>query len=397
MEQDTVSSPLEMEERYLLPTYAKLPFALVRGRGSEVFDGDGNRYLDLYGGHAVTVIGHCHPRWVEAVSRQAAELGFYSNVCYHPARADAARHLIERSYAGIHQVYFANSGAEANETALKMARRHTGRSRVVAMDDGFHGRTVGALSVTGREGLRGAFPDNLDGLTDFVPLGDLTALSSINPGDTAAVIVEPVQSLAGIRIASADYYRELRTYCSEHGIVLIFDEVQTCPGRTGHWFAGTHWGVEPDLVTCAKGIGGGFPVGAVLASEAIAAAVRVGDQGSTFGGGPLAAAAVVATFEVIEKEKLIDNVVEQSRGVMERLQGYVGAGVVREVRGLGYLIGIECTVPAKEIVPKLRQKGILAGVSNEPNTFRLLPPLSVGVPEWDEFFAAFEPLATRKI
>ncbi len=383
----------DREDRYVLPTYAKLPFALVRGSRNEVFDDSGRRYLDLYGGHAVAVIGHSHPRWVEAISRQAGELGFYSNICYHPLRARAAELLVTRSYRSAHQVYFANSGAEANETALKIARRYTGRSRIVATVAGFHGRTIGALSVSGSDSMRSAFPDNLGGLTDFVPFGDLDALRRIDPGGVAAVIVEPVQSLAGIRVAAADYYQGLRRHCSDSGIALIFDEVQTAPGRTGTWFAGDCWGVEPDLATSAKGIAGGFPCGVVVVNEPIASTIKVGDQGSTFGGGPLAAAAVVATMEVIEDEGLLSNVARNSEQVLERLRGLAGRGLVREVRGLGYLIGIECTVPAKEVTARLRERGILAGASTDPNTVRLLPPLTVGEAEWEEFFAAFEPIA----
>lgn len=385
---------IDMEERYVLPTYGKLPFLLVRGTGNEVFDSEGRRYLDLYGGHAVTVIGHSHPRWVEALSEQASSLGFYSNVCYHPTRAEAARKVVENAYASSHQIYFANSGSEANETALKIARRFTGRSRILAMDEGFHGRTIGPLSVTGRAALRDAFPDNLTGLTDFVPFGDLEAVKSVDTSEVAAVILEPIQSMAGVRIADVAYYQGLRDYCSAKGVVLIFDEVQTAPGRTGHWVAGTNWSVDPDLVTMAKGIGGGFPVGAVLANEKIAATIKVGDQGSTFGGGPLAAAAVAATFSVLSDEGLPGRVKEKSEEVIERLRELaVGEGIVRDVRGLGYLIGIECSVPAKEVTKALRERGILTGSSNCPNTLRLLPPLTVKDSEWEEFFSAFEPLA----
>ena len=381
-------SIIEQEDQYVLPTYSKFPFLLTRGQGNEVFDSDGHRYLDLYGGHAVCIIGHSHPKLVEALNRQIDELMFYSNVCYHPARAEAARHMVEKSYPSMAQVYFCNSGAEANETALKMARRFTGRSRVISMIDGFHGRTIAALSVTGRPKLRESFADNLDGLTDFVEFGNLEAVASQDLDQVAAILLEPVQSMAGIRVAPIEYYQGLRELCARHGIVLIFDEVQTAPGRTGHWFAGTHWDVEPDLVTSGKGIGGGFPAGAVIANREISDAVKVGDQGSTFGGGPLAAVAIEATFRILEEEGLTERTGELSRQVIDRFEPFIASGLVKEVRGLGYLLGVECTRPAKEISRPLREMGILVGSSYDENTFRLLPPLTVGEAEWDEFFAA---------
>jgi acetylornithine/N-succinyldiaminopimelate aminotransferase len=376
----------EREERATLATYTReFPFELVRGRGSWVEDADGNSYLDLYGGHAVCVLGHSHPRWVEAIARQAGELGFYSNVCYHPLRAEAAELLIRRSYPSMARVFFCNSGAEANETALKIARRASGRRLVVAMEGGFHGRTIGALSVTGIAKYRDAFPENTAVWSRFVPLGDLAALEALELDEVAAVILEPIQSMAGVRMAPPSYYRALRELTRRRGIALIFDEVQTGSGRTGEWFAGSHWGVEPDLVTTAKGAGGGFPVGVVIASEAMAETVKLGEQGTTFGGGPMAAAAIAATYRIIEEEGLVAKVAERSRRVIERLRALAG---VREVRGLGYLLGVECELPAKEVQKRLLAERILAGGSNDPRTFRLLPPLIAGEEEWERLFAA---------
>jgi len=380
----------DLEDTYTLNTYPKFEFALVRGEGSYVFDNFGHRYLDLYGGHAVSTLGHAHPRWVEAVSRQAETLDFYSNICYHPARAEAAERLVRNSYSSMAGLYFCNSGAEANETALKIARKFTGRPLVVAMLEGFHGRTVGALSITGNLKMRQAFPDNLEHLTRFVALGDLGAIEAIDPGEVAAVILEPIQSLAGVRMAPPEYYESLRDYCSKHGIVLIFDEVQTGNGRTGKWFVGQHWGVEPDMVTTAKGVAGGFPVGVVIANSRVAADVKVGDQGSTFGGGPMATAAVATTYAVLEEEGIVEDVARRSKEVVARLESLRGRTSIREVRGLGYLLGVECDVDTKELRSKLRQEGVLVGASNHPQTFRLLPPLTVNDEEWDEFFLALE-------
>ncbi|MGH9360669.1 MAG: aspartate aminotransferase family protein [Thermoanaerobaculia bacterium] len=379
----------ELEDRYVLPTYAKMGFVLARGEGNYVFDEDGRRYLDLYGGHAVAVLGHSHPRWVEAIARQARELGFYSSVSYLRGRGEAARALVERSYPSMAQVFFCNSGAEANETALKMARKATGRPEVIALEGGFHGRTLGALSVTAGKYHRD-FPDNLAHLTRWVPFGDLEAARAVDPAHVAAVILEPVQSMSGVRMAPVEYYRGLAAHCRDHGMVLIFDEVQTGAGRTGRWFFGGHVGVEPDLVTCAKGIGGGFPVGAVIASRALAATVKSGDQGSTFGGGPLACAAVRATFEVLESEGLVERAARIGASVLDRLRSLEGKGLVRAARGLGYMIGVDAAVPAREVQARLRERGILIGGSDVPDTFRLLPPLTVGEAEWEELFRALE-------
>lgn len=386
----SASDPRSIEDRYTLETYPKLDFALVRGEGSYVEDDAGHRYLDLYGGHAVTTLGHSHPAWVEAISRQAAVMDFYSNICYHPLRAEAARLVVEHSYPSMTGVYFCNSGAEANETALKIARKLTARPIVVAMEEGFHGRTMGALSVTGIPKMRDAFPENLGGWSRFVPMGNMEALQAHDPRQVAAVILEPIQSLAGVRMAPPEYYRQLRDHCSAHGIVLIFDEVQTGNGRTGKWFIGSHWGVEPDIVTTAKGIAGGFPVGAVIANGRVAAGVKSGDQGSTFGGGPLAAAAVVATYRTLLREGIVDRVNEASGSVLAALRERIGKGLVRDVRGLGYLIGVECELPAKEVQSALRKAGVLVGTSNHANTFRLLPPLTVSDAEWQSFFEALD-------
>lgn len=385
--------PFETENKYLLPTYGKFPFALVRGDGNYVEDQEGHRYLDLYGGHAVSLLGHSHPRWVEALREQLGQLDFYSNVCYHPERAAAAELLVRHCYTSMSGVFFCNSGAEANETALKLARKVTGRSRIVALNGGFHGRTVATLSVTGNPRLREMFRENLVSWTHFVDLGDMDAITRLPAGEIAAVLIEPIQSLSGVYMAAPEYYRQLRAYCTDHGIQLIFDEVQTGSGRTGRWYVGEHWGVEPDIVTTAKGVGGGFPVGVVIASEPIAADVQVGDHGSTFGGGPLAGAAVAATYRILEEENLVELAAERGARVRARLDGMAGKGLVREVRGLGYLLGIEFEVPGSEVHQHLLQRHILVGKSGESNSLRLLPPLTVADDEWDQFFTALEAFA----
>jgi acetylornithine/N-succinyldiaminopimelate aminotransferase len=378
----------EREDQYTLATYPKLPFALVRAAGSYVFDETGKRYLDLYGGHAVSSLGHSHPKWVEAIAKQATTMDFYSNICYLPIRAEAAERVVRNSYPSMSGIYFCNSGAEANETALKIARKLTKRPLVAAMNEGFHGRTIAALSVTGIPKMREAFPENLAAHTRFIEFGQLDALRSLDAKQIAAVILEPIPSLGGVRVARPEYYRGLREWCSRNGVALIFDEVQTGNGRTGKWFVGRHWDVEPDIVTTAKAIGAGFPVGAVIANRWVAEDVKSGDQGSTFGGGPMAAAAVAVTYRVLEEEGIVEQVARRSALVISRLEEMSSRAPIREVRGLGYLLGIECELPAKEVQAKLLKEGVFVGTSNHANTFRLLPPLTVSDAEWDVFFEA---------
>ena len=377
------------EDRYTVRVYenVRLPIRLTEGDGNYVFSDTGDRYLDLYGGHAVASLGHCHPRWVEDMRRQMEKLVCCSNAVYHELRGQAGETLVRHSYPSMHAVYFCGSGSEANETALKIARRATRRKRIVSMIGGFHGRTLGALSVTGFESLRHAFPENVANHTSFVPFGDLEAIQAIE--DVAAVIVEPIQSVAGVFVAEKDYYTALRTHCTREGICLVFDEVQTGTGRTGHWFAGHHWGVEPDLVTTAKGVAAGFPAGVVLANEHYCAGIGVGDHGTTFGGGPLAAAAILSTYRIIEAEGLVDRVRTLGRSVCLRLGEFLGRGV-SEIRGRGYLLGVQLERPAKEVQMALLESGVLVGTCSQPETIRLLPPLTVDAADWDVFFSAFE-------
>lgn len=381
----------QLEDVYTLPVYRnlRLPLTLARGAGSYVYDERDNAYLDLYGGHAVCSIGHSHPRWVEAMKDQIERLTFYSNAVYCPVRAEAAETLVTHSYPSMDAVYFCGSGAEANETALKIARKGTGRSLVVAMNGGFHGRTLGALSVTGFPKMRERFPENLDVWTRFFDLGDASLFEITDPERIAAVILEPIQSVAGVFAAEPDYYRRLREFCTLHGIVLIFDEVQTGTGRTGHWYAGHHWGVEPDIVTTAKGVGGGVPAGVVIANQAVAETVEPGDQATTFGGNPIAAAAIRATYGIIEEYGLLDQVRARSSDLIARLSALEG---VREVRGLGYLLGVECEAPAPNLQKRLFDERILVGECSHPHTIRLLPPLTVTSDEWEQFLDVFEKL-----
>ena len=381
---DSATDPMALEDAVTLPTYAKPPVALVRGEGTRVWDTEGRAYLDFYGGHCVALLGHCPPRVVRAIRQQAGRLLFYSNAVYSPVRARAAAALAALAPAGLGRVFWCNSGTEANETALKLARATTGRDRVVAFRGGFHGRTLGSLAVTDGDAYhapyRSALPE-----TTWVPFGWEGAVEQALAGrDVAALILEPMQSMAGVAEAPARFYQAVRAVCDRTGTVLVFDEVQTGVGRTGRFTYGEHVGVTPDLISLAKSLGAGVPVGAVLVSEAIAASVRPGDQGTTFGGGMLAMAAVEAALAQLVDDGLMGRATQ----IWDRLAiGLRQTTGVAEVRGRGCLVGVSLDRPAKPVAHALRQSGVLVGTAGRPDTLRLMPPLTTTDAEVDEFLA----------
>ena len=366
---------IEIEQALEIPTYDKMPMALVRGEGTSVWDAEGNRYLDFYGGHCVSLLGHCPPPVVEAVQAQAEQLLFYSNVAHSPVRAEAAKRLTDLAPDGLGNVFFANSGSEANETALKLARKYTGRSGVVALEQGWHGRTLGSLATTHDEKYRTPYLDALPE-TDWIPVGDLAAAEAVlATEEVAAVILEPIQSIAGMKTIPAEYVQGLRALCDTYGTLLIFDEVQTGVGRTGTFSMAEQLGqadasATPDLISLAKSLGAGVPVSAVLVDDAVAATVESGDQGSTFGGGMLAMAAVTATLETLVEDDLMDRAVELHEQIAEQV-----GPVVEEVRGRGCLIGLKLDRPVDPVLDALRANGVLAGGSADPHVMRLMPPL----------------------
>ena len=367
-------------EPWLLRSFKRFPLELSRGQDVYVWDTRGRRYLDMYAGHAVTSTGHCHPHVVKAIQEQAAKLIFYSNVAGLPLREEAARMLVERA-PGFSHAFFANSGAEANENALKLARRHTGRHEIVAMQGGFHGRTAGAVSVTGVEKYRKQSEPNVPGAI-FVPFGDLDAAKRAITTKTAAVILEPIQSMAGIKTAPPAYHQGLRAACDAAGAVLIYDEVQTGIGRTGTMFFSGRHGVRADLVTLAKGIASGVPLSAVLVSPAMAERVQYGEYGATFGAGPLAMAAMKATLEVIDRENLLENVEVTGAHLAKRMKSLRG---VTDVRGVGFLAGVKIEKEAATVQKALLERGVVVGTADEPGVLRLLPPLTLQAGHVDEF------------
>jgi acetylornithine aminotransferase/acetylornithine/N-succinyldiaminopimelate aminotransferase len=376
-----------LEDRYAIPTYAKWPVAFVRGSGCTLWDADGREYLDLYGGHCTSVLGHAHPRWVTAVSEHAPRLGFYSNVAASDVRARFLEHLIAFAPAHLERAFLCNSGAEANETAVKLAMQVTGRSRVIAMQGGFHGRTAGALSLTHLGSYRSRFPAVVRDVP-AAPFGDLQTLERMLDSDTAAVILEPIQSMAGVRVARDDYYPGLVTACHANGTLVIFDEIQTGMGRLGASLAAELWRAPADIVTLAKGLGNGFPMAAVLTREAVASEVEVGDHGTTFGGGPLASAAGLAVLETLESEGLLAHATDMERVARDRLV----VGPVRSVRGRGLLLGLEVSGSAREASRALFERGILIGTSSDLHVLRLMPPLVVASSDLDRLASALSEL-----
>ena len=379
---------MAMEDQYSVPTYAKWKAAFVRGEGNRVYDADGTEYLDLYGGHCVTVVGHCHPHWTKKVSEQLSTFVFYSNVVYNDQRALYQKRLAEFAPDHLNKVFLCNSGAEANETAVKLAMKATGmRPNVIAMEQGFHGRTSGALSLTHLGGFRKQFPAVVRD-TKAVPFGDLEALEGALDDTVAAVILEPIQSMSGIILEEASYYQKLVDICHKNGTLVIFDEIQTGFGRLGTPFAADYFAAKADILTLAKGIANGIPMGATVTTDAVAETCKIGEQGTTFGGGPAACAAANAVLDILENEKLLQNAAKLGALAKEMLI----TGPVTGVRGVGLLLGLETDRPAKEVCAHLYKNRILAGGSSDPNVVRLMPPLTIGESELQALKSALESL-----
>ncbi|HEY3644272.1 MAG TPA: aminotransferase class III-fold pyridoxal phosphate-dependent enzyme [Gammaproteobacteria bacterium] len=367
----------------LLPTYAPYPFPLAGGSGERVVDDAGREYLDFYGGHCVVATGHSHPRVVAAVAEQAEALIFYSAAARLPVRDAAAQALVDFAPPHLASVFFCNSGAEANESALKLAVQLTGRTRFTAFRGSFHGRTTLALSVTDSPSLKRGM-DALLAPVDFLAFGDLKALEAADFSDSAGVIVEPIQSMAGCTTASKPWLQALAAKCRREGALLIFDEVQTGMGRLGLPFAAQFYGVAPDFITLAKGIASGVPMGGLLMTADIARNLKSGDLGSTFGGGPVACAALLATLAVIRDEALMPNATAQAARIRTGLAG----SVVTEVRGEGLLLGLKAGAQAAALKKRLQEQRILVGGSSDPEVLRLMPPLTVSTAAVETLLAA---------
>lgn len=363
----------------LFPVYPLFDINIVKGKGCHVWDDKGQEYLDLYGGHAVISIGHCHPHYVDMLTKQLNTLGFYSNSVINTLQSQLAERLGQVCGYPDYQLFLINSGAEANENALKLASFHTGRKRVLAAGKAFHGRT--SLAVEATDNPKIVAPVNSNGHVTFLPLNDLAAFEAeLNKGDVAAVIVECIQGVGGIRMATADFMQGLRKACDKTGTVLICDEIQCGYGRSGKFFAHQHLGVKPDIITCAKGIGNGFPMGAVIISPKFEAVY--GMLGTTFGGNHLACTAALAVLDVIEHEQLVNNAAKVGAYLMEELKKLqqTDAHIV-DVRGEGLMIGIEYDQPIKALRNALvHDEHVFTGAAST-NILRLLPPLTLSLDE----------------
>lgn len=379
---------MSLEDSSVLPTYEKFPFVLDRGEGCWVWDEDGNKYLDLYGGHAVAAIGHSPAVVTAAIAAQSAKLLFYSNLVYLKVRAEAAKALVDFCGEAGSQVFFCNSGAEANENAMRIARCVTGKAKVVCAEGGFHGRTAAAIAATGYK-----YRKNMSGLGGdivHVPFGDLAAAETALE-DAAAFLLEPIQSVQGATTATNEYLQGLEALCKKSGALLIFDEVQTGLGRVGAPSARHAFGARPHLQTFAKALASGVPAGAVLATPEVAAMVKPGALGSTFGGGPLASVAISATIKAIVEKKLTENAAEME----ELIRATFRFPQIKEIRGKGLLLGLVLDRPSKTVRDALLKKKIIVGGADDIHVIRLLPPLTVGPAEigllrgaLEEIFAA---------
>lgn len=370
----------------LFNVYSLYSIEPVRGSGSHVYTADGTEYLDLYGGHAVISIGHAHPEYVKAISDQVSRLGFYSNSVENSLQQRLADKLGKASGYDDYSLFLCNSGAEANENAIKLASFHTGRRRILAFSKAFHGRTSGAVAATDNPKIQSPF--NATDNVEFVPLGDIDAVEkALATGEFAAVIIEGIQGVAGIHEPSPEFMKQLRDATRRHGVVLIADEIQSGYGRTGRFFAHQHAGIRPDIITCAKGIANGFPMGAVIISPEFKA--TKGMLGTTFGGNHLACAAAIAVLDVMESEKLVDNAATVGEWLISQLKTIPQ---IKEVRGRGLMIGVEIEGDAAELRRRLLFDHHIFTGGAGAHTVRLLPALGLGMTEAEHFINEFKKL-----
>ncbi|HUV03497.1 MAG TPA: acetylornithine transaminase [Armatimonadota bacterium] len=372
---------IQMYADYVMRTYRRQPVVFIRGKGMKVWDAEGREYLDFLAGIAVNGLGHCHPALVDAISRQAAELMHVCNLYHVPQQAALAKRLVQLS--GLGKAFFCNSGAEANETAIKLARKWAKQNagpekfEIITAEGSFHGRTLAAVTATGQPKCHHGFEPLVPGFK-YVPFNDLSALEAAVTDRTCAIMLEPVQGESGIRPAGKDYLKGVRVLCDECGLLLILDEVQTGLGRTGKWFGHEHYDIKPDIMTLAKTLGGGFPIGACLAADRVAEAFGPGSHAATFGGNPLACAAALATLDVMERERLIENAADTGayfRKALDELKGR--RNDIAEVRGIGLMLAIEMDRDdALEVAARCLQKGLIVNPVGQ-SVIRFLPPLIV--------------------
>lgn len=374
---------IDVFKRYVIPNYVRYPVCLVRGEGSYVWDAEGKRYLDLFPGWGCDILGHSPPLVVRAIQEQVAQLIHIPNTWYTQAQGDFAEALCTRSFG---QAFFCNSGAEAVEGAIKLARLHgaaSGRYKVITFENGFHGRTYAAVTATAQPKYHEGLGPLVPGFS-YAPLFDLAAVEKLIDRETCAILIEPIQGEGGINIPPDGFLQGLRRIADEHGALLLFDEVQTCMGRTGTWFGYQQWGVQPDVLTMAKGVAGGVACGVVIAKPDVAQSLRPGKHASTFGGNPLAMAAGLATVETIERDDLLANVARMSDRFRRHLAALkVELPIIRELRIRGMMIGLELSIPGVAAVGKCMERGVLINCTHD-TVIRLLPALNITAEQVDE-------------
>lgn len=386
---------IEESGNYLMNTYNRFPVVLRKGRGMKVWSMDGKEYLDFVGGIAVNCLGHCHPKVVVTLQKQAQRLVHVSNYYHIEPQIKLAKLLVENSFAD--KVFFCNSGAEANEAAIKLARKYfrdvaaQNRFEIITALNSFHGRTFAALSATGQEKFKAGFDPLLPGFK-HVEFNDIDALKDAITKDTCAILLEPIQGEGGVRIPDADYLRDVRELCDKHGLLLILDEVQTGMGRTGKFFAYEHFGIKPDIMTLAKGLANGVPIGAMLAVDKVAAAFQPGSHASTFGGNPLASAAAITTIVVLlEDDFILDQCRRMGKYLKKRLEELKKEfpSIIADIRGMGLLVGMELTRDGGPVVKACMERGVLINCT-AGNILRFMPPLIVTEKEIDHLLDILE-------
>ena len=380
---------------HVIPCYTKTPLVLERGKGTRVWDARGDEYLDFFPGWAVSGIGHCHRRVTDAIKRQAEILIHVSNNYYHEQQGMLAEEIIRHSFPG--KVFFCNSGAEANEAAFKLARKwgNPSRNEIITMERSFHGRTLANIAATGQQKFREGFEPMVAGFVN-IPFNNLDALERAITSKTVAIALEPIQGEGGIRVADQAYLSQVRRLCNDKKILLILDEVQTGMGRTGRMFCYKNFGIEPDMMTLAKSLGGGFPIGAMVAKKEIADTLQPGTHATTFGGSPLACAAALAVFEALDKEKLVSNAVIMGSHLFKKLNELKKKhSVIREVRGMALMAGLELEIAGKNIYEQCLEKKLLINCT-QGNVLRLMPPLVVKEKEIDRAIQILDEVITAE-
>jgi len=377
-------------EKFVIKTYTRTPIVIVKGKGLKVWDLEGNEYLDFFPGWAVSGLGHCHPTVVNAIRNYLKKIIHVPNNYYNMLQGKLAQTIIENSFEG--KVFFCNSGAEANESAIKLVRAYgasKGKYEIITMQDSFHGRTLATITATGQPKYQKGF-DPLPAGFKSVPFNDTNALETAITDKTAAVMLEPIQGEGGINVAKKDYIERIRKICNERDLVLIFDEVQTGMGRTGKMFCFEHYGVEPDVMTLAKSLGGGIPIGAMVAAKKFEGVLKPGMHASTFGGSPIACSASLAVFEAIKKEKLLQNTVEMGEYLVAKLTELKKKKpVIKEIRGMGLMIGMELSIEGKYIAENCFKEKLFINCT-QGNVLRLMPGMIVNKKQIDRAVAVLD-------